>query len=88
MGQTVRLSERMRVAHRLSLFLVRPRNSLVSLSSWSGSRTQSPPLQNMFWKVSLFSEIFPLEVGEPNQLNSGTFTADLQKELDYAKINR
>jgi len=25
----------------------------------------------MFWKVSLFSEIFPLEVGEPNQLNSG-----------------
>ncbi len=28
------------------------------------------------------------KVSGPKQLNSGTFTADLQKELDYAKINR
>ena len=54
LGQAVRLSERMRVAHRLSLFLVRPRNSLVSLSSWSGSRAHSPPLQKGFRNGACF----------------------------------
>ena len=66
MGQTVRLFERMRVAHRLSLLLVRPRHSLVSLIPWSGSRTQSPSPQNMSCKATLFSSDLNPAVDELN----------------------
>ena len=51
LGQAGRLSERMRVAPRLFLFLVRSRDFFSFSISWSGTWKHPPFPQNTSWKT-------------------------------------
>ena len=67
LGQAVRLSERMRVAHRLSLYLVRARNFLVALIPRSGtSNISSLPAEYVLKNISVFVR----SVNEGSEQNS------------------
>ena len=64
LGQAGRLSERMRVAPRLFLFLVRSRDFFSFSISWSGTWKYPPFPQNTSSKYSLISEVSQQEVSE------------------------
>ena len=66
LGQAGRLSERMRVAPRLFLFLVRSRDFFSFSISWSGTWKYPPLPQNTSSKYSLISDDLRQGVDELN----------------------
>ena len=66
LGQAGRLSERMRVAPRLFLFLVRSRDFFSFSISWSGTWKYPPLSQNTSSKYSLILEVSSQGVNELN----------------------
>ena len=87
LGQAVRLSERMRVAHRLSLYLVRARNFLVALIPRSGT----PNISSISAEYVLKNiSVFVRSANEGSEQNSGKiFMSGIVKSAkeDYNKYD-